>query len=93
MQTIIEGIIYDTETATLLARYDSNEHEDDAKTDYRDSLYKTPEGQLFLYGDIRGAKTIIPIDTERAIDWLVSTKNISAMQKWFPDQTKYDDSC
>ncbi len=93
MQTTIEGIIYDTETATLLARYDSNEHLDDAKIDYRDSLYKTPEGQLFLYGDIRGAETIIPIDTERAIDWLVSTKNISAMQKWFPNQTKYAEYC
>ena len=50
MQKIICKKLYDTETAELIKKVTSGEFGD--PNGYEESLYRTPEGIYFLYGNI-----------------------------------------
>lgn len=69
MQRVVNGLKYDTATATLLAHnryWDGNNHDRQGRNKY---LYKTPNGRFFLHTTTRwqGERdNILPIDEETA---------------------------
>ena len=72
MQRTICGKLYDTETATLIAKRTEGSFGDDAG--YEEILYKTPEGNYFLFGS--GGKDspypvekLVRISEKRAKEW------------------------
>lgn len=82
MQKIIKGKMYDTETATEVARYYCN-YEDGMW--YKDVLYQKKNGEYFIYGiggydskyshyvsdrKRQGGSEFIPLDEDGVKDWL-----------------------
>ncbi len=72
MKKIICNTEYNTDNATLLAKYTSGQFGDAAG--YEESLYETPEGKLFLY--LNGGEespypteNIKRISASKAEDW------------------------
>ena len=77
MKKIICKVIYDTDDAELVYKYTSGEIGSD--DGYEETLYKTPDGKLFLY--VNGAKNsihpeeiIIRMSKAKAEDWKESKK-------------------
>ena len=64
MQRTLRGKVYDTDTATLVARRANGQYGDPAG--YEERLYRTPEGLYFLYG-IGGEASPYPVPTLRAV--------------------------
>lgn len=72
MQRTIGGKVYDTENATLIARRASGSFGDEAG--YEEILYRTPEGNYFLFGTGGEAspypeEKITRISEKRAKEW------------------------
>lgn len=83
MKKIIKGKVYDTDTATLLAEYDSGHSVTDFKH-YAEELYQKKTGEYFIYGEggpasrycqacptggWDGGQKIVPLTYEQARDW------------------------
>ncbi len=64
MQRTLRGKVYDTDTATLIARRANGYYGDPAG--YEERLCRTPEGLYFLYG-IGGEASPYPSPTLRAV--------------------------
>lgn len=72
MQKIIRKKVYDTETATVIARAICGEFGDPAG--YEEILYQAPEGHYFLYGvggeaSPYAQEKIVCMSKERAATW------------------------
>ena len=50
MKKIINGALYDTETATVIGRYDNGFYRNDFDF-FEEILYRTKSGKFFLYGE------------------------------------------
>ena len=82
MKKIINGKMYNTETAILLARRDSGYDYYDYRS-FEEILYQKNNGEFFLYGtggamsryaetvggDIRGGENIFPLTEKEAKKW------------------------
>lgn len=64
MQRTLRGKVYDTETATVIARRADGQYGD--PQGYEERLCRTPEGFFFLYG-IGGETSPYPTPTLRAV--------------------------
>ena len=75
MQKIIRKKVYDTETATVIARSVNGTFGD--PTGYEESLYQTEDGKFFLYVN-GGEESIYPTENikrmsaAKAEEWLAS---------------------
>ena len=47
MKKVIGKVVYDTETATQIAKHTQGAHGD--PSGFEETLYQTPDGKLFLY--------------------------------------------
>lgn len=94
MKQIIDGKIYNTETAT----YIGNDYGGDGFSSYDESLYKTPRGRYFLAGEggpmtkyaesagqnsWRGSKKIIVLSEEEAREWAEKHMDTDEYLKFF----------
>jgi hypothetical protein len=101
MKKIIEGKIYNTETATKVASYDNDLPTNDFKN-YSESLYRTNKGAWFLAGEggpmtpysryngntTSGGRDIIPLEKGEALAWLASHDETDAIEEYFADVIK-----
>lgn len=101
MKKIIDNILYNTETAELIAEYwNGIDHND---FDYlTEELYRTQKGNFFLYGEGGGAtkygrqngnwmvasETIIPLTKNEAYTLLVEWDEVELVEKLFPEFIK-----
>ena len=90
MKKIIKGKVYDTDTATFLAEYDSGHSVTDFQH-YTEELYQKKTGEFFIYGEggpasrysqacptggWDGGRKIVPLTYEQAREW--GEKNLDA---------------
>ena len=94
MKQIIDGKIYNTETATFLGR----DYDGDGFRAYDESLYRTPRGRYFLAGEggpmtkyavstglnsWSGSKKIIALSEEEARQWAEEHMSTDDYLKFF----------
>lgn len=96
MKSIIDGKIYDTETAQAIAESDAA----CSVTDFNyfcETIYRTKRGGWFLaghggpqtryakqsYGMSQGSRKIIPLSPTEAQEWLERSENFDALEMWF----------
>jgi hypothetical protein len=98
MKKVIEGKMYNTETATLLAAYRYGQYGDFKY--YSEELYVTTKGNYFLYGE-GGAlspyaehfgggnscegENIVPLSRQEAYDWCEENGRTKTIEKYFSD--------
>ncbi len=97
MKKIIDGIRYDTEKATKVAKYNNNLGDGDFNY-LREYLYHTRNNRWFLHGyggaftkysvsvgsDGRGGgENIIPINDSEALEWLQNNDEIDVIELYF----------
>ena len=99
MRAIINRKIYDIDTATAVASWSNGQ----ATSDFSylcETIYRTPRGNWFLYGEGGAAskyarqhngyssegEEIVPLDESKALDHLEAWNKIEAIQKYFPDE-------
>ena len=93
MKKVIDGKVYNTETAELVHEWTNGRSTRDFKHRSKD-LYKTKKGNWFIYhmavscGDnsYSGSKDIEPISEKNALRFLESHDGIKAIEKYFADQ-------
>jgi len=98
MRQVIDGKVYDTETATLIAN-DSFGYPSDFKH-WDESLYITKKRTYFIAGSggamtkyavsmgnnsTGGSSRIEPISKEEALSWLEKHGSAEDIEKYFPD--------
>jgi hypothetical protein len=99
MKKVIDGKVYNTETAEAVYSWDNGHYAGDFKQ-CEETLYRTKKGVFFLYGEggpmskyavpvgnnARGYGSDIEVMTDNeAVLWLESKNAISAIEKLFPD--------
>lgn len=96
MKSIIEGRMYNTETATCVASYDNGLGMRDFRVIFED-LYLKKTGEWFLdrYGgpltiyaeregnDVCSTRKIIPVEDNRAKEWLAEHNFVDEYIKYF----------
>ena len=102
MRQVIDGKIYDTETATLLHGWDNGNSHGDFKYRSKD-LYRTPRGRYFLHhvggamtdmavsvgnNSYGGSETLEVIDRETAMRFLESHGGSNVLIREFPDSVE-----
>jgi len=75
MQQILDGKLYDTETADRLARWSNGKFQNDFYYDYS-NLYKTKKGQFFITGNTQleyaedATTDMRLLDKEEVLRWI-----------------------
>jgi hypothetical protein len=101
MKTIIDGLRYDTETATLIAEWGNSLPVSDFRHAEED-LYQTPKGNYFLHGrggamsrwsepagDMHGpGESIKPLSYTEAAEWCEARDLVDVLEKHFSDYVK-----
>lgn len=101
MKKIVNGKMYNTETAELVEEYNNGLSSSDVKH-IREELYKTRKSVYFLYAEggaltcysesngktSWGAATIIPLDDSETFDWLVRRGYSDEAYEYFPDMVE-----
>ncbi len=97
MRTAIDGLIYDTATATEIGGWHSPHLPDDFAR-YEETLYRTAAGRWFLHGEggasspygrqveantFGGGARIIPLDDEAAQKWAEDRLDVDTVSEWF----------
>ena len=75
MQKVIDGVVYDTLTATVDKKFTSGVPGD--PEGYEETLYITPDGKYFVYtyGGVNSKypeEGIVPIEREEVKNWILS---------------------
>lgn len=97
MRTIINKVIYDTNTSIEVAEFSSSYSRRDHNY-YEETLYKTVKGNWFLAGTggpatkyavacgnmSSGGSGIIPLDEEEVINWLEKNDEVELLEEHFP---------
>ncbi len=103
MKKIINGRMYNTDTANLLARWDNGYMYSDFKYT-EESRYQKKTGELFLYGygggmskyavsfgDRKGgSETIIPVPYDKAKEWATDHLDADAYESIFGEVSEDD---
>lgn len=107
MRKIIDGKVYDTETAKFLAEFESNFAVNDFNW-YMENLYIKKTGEYFLYGKGNGltsykksmsgggwtsGEKIIPLSEEEAQKWAEENIESKEYEEIFGEITEDDDFC
>jgi hypothetical protein len=100
MKKVIDGKIYNTETAELLHNWDNGHYGNDFRS-CEESLYKTKKGAYFLHGEggpmskyakscgnnsVCGGASITPITEKEVLAWLEEHDGSDVLESLFPDQ-------
>lgn len=99
MKKIIDGKMYNTETAILVAEDDNGFGCGDFQYACEE-LYITKKGTFFLYGEggamskysdssgnnSWGIREINPLDKDEAYEWLEECNEVEAIEKYFSDR-------
>lgn len=100
MKKIIDGKVYNTETAEEIADWDNGFYGGDFEH-YREELYKTKKGNWFLYktggprstmavsvgaGSTAGSSDIEKYTEKEAVEWLKKRQKIEILQEMFPNE-------
>lgn len=99
MKKIIDGKMYNTETATLVAEDGNGLGAGDFSYEY-EQLYITKKGAFFLYGEggpmsrysdsngnnSWGIRKITPLDKDEVYEWLEECNEVEAIEKYFSDR-------
>lgn len=97
MRVIIDGLRYDTETATEIATATQGRRGDFAFAE--ETLYRTPRGRYFLHGyggpltrwsrregnGMWAGEGILPLSEEKAIEWLEANELYDELEETFPE--------
>ena len=104
MKKIIKGKIYDTDTATFLAEYDSGHSVTDFQH-YTEELYQKKTGEFFIYGEggpasrysqacptggWDGGRKIVPLTYEQAREWAEKNLNADEYEEIFGEVVEDD---
>lgn len=104
MKKIIKGKVYDTDTATFLAEYDSGHGVTDFKH-YAEELYQKKTGEYFIYGEggpasrysqacptggWDGGRKIVPLTYEQAREWAEKNLNADEYEEIFGEVVEDD---
>lgn len=105
MKKIIKGKVYDTDTATFLAEYDSGHSVTDFKH-YAEELYQKKTGEYFIYGEggpasrysqacptggWDGGQKIVPLSYEQARQWAEECLSTKQYEKLFGEVLEDED--
>ena len=97
MKKVINGMMYNTETATEIDYYSNNYYTNDFNY-YSETLYKTKKGNYFLYGSGNamskyscsvgnngrgGSSDIIALTESEAMQWMEEYGDSEIMEKEF----------
>jgi hypothetical protein len=99
MRKVVDGKLYDTEKATMVAEDGNGLGPNDFKYEFEE-LYVTQKGAFFLYGEggplssyseiigngSCGSCEIKPLDKDEAYDWLERYNKVKAIQEYFSDR-------
>ena len=99
MKRIINGKVYDTDTADCIASWDNGRYDLDFKQ-CEESLYRTKNGAWFLVGSggpmskyahpagnmTSGGEGLEPISAEEARQWLEEKDFTPELEQYFSDQ-------
>ena len=98
MKKIVNGKVYNTETATKVASYSFSNQSDFHY--YEETLYRTSKGSYFLTGEggplshyavsqgnntTSGSSAITPLSDGEALNWLEEHDFTEEIEKYFPD--------
>lgn len=104
MKKIIDGRLYDTYTAKLIARYEASYPVDDYHY-YTEALYKKRTGEYFLHGEGNAAsqyakkidhsiwsagEALVPLPYDRAVKWAEEHMRVEAYKDVFDEVTEDD---
>lgn len=104
MKKIIKGKVYDTDTATFLAEYDSGHSVTDFQH-YTEELYQKKTGEFFIYGEggpasrysqacptggWDGGRKIVPLTYEQAREWAEKNLNADEYEEIFGEVVEDD---
>jgi hypothetical protein len=99
MKRIIDGLKYDTETATRLHEWDNGIFGNDFRS-HEETLFKTPKGRYYVYGcsgpmgpyaqsignnGMGAGDVFIPMDREQAFRWLSDHDGVDVAETEFSD--------
>ncbi|EJF08011.1 hypothetical protein [Pontibacter sp. BAB1700] len=101
MQKIINGKLYDTETATEVASYWNNLSANDFRRELEE-LYITKKGAWFLYGEggplshyakysenqSWGSSEIIALTPDEAYEWCERHNKVKVIERYFSDKVE-----
>jgi hypothetical protein len=101
MKKVIDGKLYNTDTATLVADYEPFSNRSDFNW-WCEELYVTNKGNWFIFGtggpasqysksgggSAWGSSDIRAIEPFHAYEWLESHNKIEAIEKHFPDEVE-----
>jgi len=99
MKKLINGKLYDTETAEEIYTSDNGIYGNDFRR-YSETLYRTKKGVFFLYGEggplskyavnhgnsTSGGSDITVLSNIEAFEWLQENQAIEKIQELFPDE-------
>jgi hypothetical protein len=99
MQKLIDGKLYDTESAEQVATWNNGQHGDFKFC--AEELYRTENGRWFLYGEggpmspytspvpgggVSGSSDLRALSEDDAFQWLHDKGDIATVQEHFPDR-------
>ncbi|MBV6342315.1 hypothetical protein [Candidatus Magnetobacterium casense] len=101
MKKIIDGKRYDTDTATMIASDQSRHNSSDFHW-WEETLYRTPNGNWFLFGEGGaaskyarpcdsgriGGEDLAPMTTDEAYEWCERHDQIEVIERHFPDRVQ-----
>lgn len=82
MKQIIDGLVYDTDTAECIAS-------GRMWTGDRNTIYRTPKGRWFIKQEkalcsiAESSVTLIPVDESTVKKWLLRWNEVDALEKYF----------
>lgn len=99
MRRVINGKVYDTGKAELIAEWDNGYYGNDFKR-CEESLYRTPKGAWFVVGEggpmskyarpvgnmTSGGDGLEPLTGDEAYQWLEDKRETELIEKCFPDR-------
>ena len=104
MKKVINAKVYDTDTATFLAEYDSGHSVTDFQH-YTEELYRKKTGEFFIYGEggpasrysqacptggWDGGRKIVPLTYEQAREWAEKNLNADEYEEIFGEVVEDD---
>ncbi len=101
MKRIIDGKMYNTETATLIHKWDNGIYGNDFRS-CEESLYRTKNGNYFISGSggpmsqyseshgnsTSGGSRLWTLDKAQVMGWLEEHDGTEALEKYFSDAIK-----
>ena len=99
MRKVIDGKVYDTAKAELVAEWDNGYYGNDFKR-CEENLYRTPKGAWFVAGEggpmskysrpvgnmTAGGEGLAPLTDDEALQWLEDKGETELIEEYFPER-------